>query len=171
MTPPPSPAPDTGAPGRADEAAPPDPADLATRRATPTGVVRWAFLAFGFLCVGVGMVGVVLPGLPTTVFMLLALWAFARSSRRFHDWLYHHPRFGPPLRNWTLYGVVPRRAKIAAIATMAASAALIGVVWRNLPLWMAATGIMTAVALWLASRPERAYAGEPGPAERPEDGS
>jgi uncharacterized membrane protein YbaN (DUF454 family) len=75
----------------------------------------------GWLFVGIGAVGVVVPGLPTVPLMLAALWCFARSSRRFHDWLYHHPTFGPPLQDWHDHGVIPLRAKVVAMITMSAS--------------------------------------------------
>ena len=55
---------------------------------------RYAMLGFGWICVGFGIVGVFLPVWPSTVFFLLALWAFSNSSQRFHNWLYTHPRFG-----------------------------------------------------------------------------
>jgi len=82
---------------------------------------RPLLLIFGWTNVGIGMVGIVLPGLPTTVFLLMALWAFSKSSARFHDWLYTHPRLGPPLRNWHQHGVIPLRAKLLAISMMTAS--------------------------------------------------
>jgi hypothetical protein len=79
------------------------------------------YLLLGFLFFGLGAVGTVVPGLPTTVFMLLALWAFARSSERFHQWLYHHRLFGPPLQEWHNYHVIPLRAKVLAVTMMAGS--------------------------------------------------
>lgn len=82
---------------------------------------RGLYLAAGLTCVGLGMLGVVLPVLPTTPFMILALWCFARSSQRFHDWLYHHRLFGPPLQKWDRYGVIPPIAKIASVSAMAVS--------------------------------------------------
>ncbi len=65
----------------------------------------------------------IVPGLPTVPFMLVALWLFARSSQRFHDWLYGHAVFGPPLRQWRAHGVIPIKAKVAAIVSMVASLA------------------------------------------------
>jgi hypothetical protein len=78
-------------------------------------------LAAGWLMVALGFVGIFVPGLPTVPFLLVALWAFSKSSERFHGWLYNHPRLGPPLRDWREHGAIPARAKIAAVATMAAS--------------------------------------------------
>jgi uncharacterized membrane protein YbaN (DUF454 family) len=73
----------------------------------------------GWLFFGIGAVGVVVPGLPTTTFMILALWAFSKSSKRFHDWLYEHPLFGPPLQNWVQHRVISVRVKVIALLTMA----------------------------------------------------
>jgi len=83
--------------------------------------MRYLYLLLGWCFFGVGAVGAVVPGLPTTPFMLLALWAFSKSSRRFHDWLYAHPLFGPPLQQWCSHRVIPRNAKILSVSTMVVS--------------------------------------------------
>lgn len=82
---------------------------------------RPLLLILGCLMVALGFVGIFVPGLPTVPFLLVALWAFSRSSERFHDWLYNHPRMEPPLRDWREHGAIPLRAKILAVATMAVS--------------------------------------------------
>ncbi|WP_028008561.1 YbaN family protein [Solimonas flava] len=116
--------------------------------------MRYALLALAFLSLALGIVGIFVPGLPTTVFVLIAGWAAARSSPRFHDWLENHPRFGPMLRNWRQTGAVSRRAKWSATAMMSLSAAIL---FATAPqLWIAelATAIMATVAVWLWLRPE-----------------
>jgi uncharacterized membrane protein YbaN (DUF454 family) len=78
---------------------------------------------FGLGCVSVvlGVIGIVLPGLPGTVFLILAAWCFTRSSPRFEAWLLDHPRLGPPVRRWRERGAIPRAAKGFACASLAAS--------------------------------------------------
>ena len=79
------------------------------------------YFSLGWLFFFLGSLGVVLPVLPTTPFMLLALWAFSKSSQRFHAWLYQHRFFGPPLQQWDKYRVIPLAAKVVAISVMIAS--------------------------------------------------
>lgn len=79
-------------------------------------LVRGVFLCLGFGFVALGLVGVALPVLPTTPFLILALACFARSSERLERRLLDHPRFGPPLRAWRERGAIPRRAKLMALA-------------------------------------------------------
>src|SRR5690606_33222212 len=115
---------------------------------------RWCWRALALSFVGLGLVGVIVPGMPTTVFMLLAAWAAARGWPALHDWLLAHPRFGPPIHRWREQGAVPRRAKWLATATMAVSMALICV--AAAPMWVkwSVPPLMCAVLLWLWSRPE-----------------
>ena len=84
-------------------------------------MVRATYFVLAWIFFALGAIGVVVPGLPTVPLMLVALWLFARSSQRFHDWLYHHRVFGPPLQEWRDHGVIPVRAKVVAVVTMIAS--------------------------------------------------
>jgi uncharacterized membrane protein YbaN (DUF454 family) len=119
-------------------------------------VRRWLWLCLAYLCLGLGVIGIFLPGLPTTPFVLLAAYAAARGSNRLHAWLLAHRVFGPMIRDWEATGSVSRRAKYWAIGTMALCA---GIFFLTAPKWwMAATGtgIMAIVGTWLWLRPEPA---------------
>ncbi|MEE2525696.1 YbaN family protein [Hyphobacterium sp. HN65] len=80
--------------------------------------LMWA--AAGGLALGLGALGVFLPLLPTTPFILLAAFAFARSSPRLHNWLLEHRVFGPLIGNWRRYGAISRQAKIAGLISLLA---------------------------------------------------
>jgi len=120
------------------------------------GPARGALLLLGFVCTAVGIAGIILPGLPGTVFLLIAAWAFSRSSERFHLWLYEHPRFGRTVRDGHAHRVIPPRAKAAALSMMAVTAVglvlLSGGDWRMPAI---SVGIMAVVALWIVTRPSR----------------
>lgn len=73
--------------------------------------MRVIWLIFGLVSVSLGLLGVVLPLLPTVPFMLLAVFCFARSSEPLHDWLVHHPQFGPGIRDWHERGAISLKAK------------------------------------------------------------
>lgn len=78
--------------------------------------MRSVYLVLGLLAVGLGFLGLFLPVLPTTPFLLVAVACFARSSSRLERWLLEHPRFGPTLRDWRERGAIPRRVKATALA-------------------------------------------------------
>jgi uncharacterized membrane protein YbaN (DUF454 family) len=79
---------------------------------------RALYLAAGLVAVGIGIVGVVTPGLPGTVFLIVALFCFKRSSPRLERWLLEHPRLGPTLRDWELHRSIRPRTKVVAIVLM-----------------------------------------------------
>ena len=80
--------------------------------------MRAIWLMAGLTCVGVGGVGVVVPGLPTTVFFIMAAWCFSRSSRRLEQWVLDLPRIGPMVRDYRAGLGMPKRAKIMAISSI-----------------------------------------------------
>lgn len=83
--------------------------------------LRQALLvAAGLLALGFGLIGVVLPGLPTTPFVLLAAACFARASPRLHCWLTQHRFLGPMVRDWEAHRSLPLRVKWIAISMMGA---------------------------------------------------
>ena len=75
-------------------------------------------ISLGWLCVSLGFIGIFIPGIPTTIFLIIALWAFTKSSKKLRYWLLHHKKFGPILKNWQEHKVVPRRAKILMVVLM-----------------------------------------------------
>ncbi len=118
--------------------------------------VRHGLFAFGVVCVGLGIAGIMLPVMPGTVFFLAALWAFSRSSPRFHRWLYHHPRLGAPLRQWHAHRVIPLRAKVMAVSTMAFSLLLVTLfVAEDWMLPSILGAILAAVSTYIVTRPHR----------------
>ena len=115
---------------------------------------RGFWLGLGLVLVAIGFVGLFVPLLPTTDFLLLALPCFARSSPRLESWLRYHPRFGPTLRAWQETGAVPRHAKIAACFGMAAGFTMFCWFVRP-PTWGAVSigGLLLASCAWIARRP------------------
>jgi uncharacterized membrane protein YbaN (DUF454 family) len=111
--------------------------------AIPPPRKRWLYFALGWVFFALGILGAMLPVLPTTPFMLLALWAFSKSSPRFHDWLYHHRVFGPPLQRWRRERVIPWWTKAIALASMALSTAYVAFVVR--PPWYALLAMAAVV--------------------------
>ncbi|MBF7954719.1 MULTISPECIES: DUF454 family protein [Rahnella] len=85
---------------------------------------RILLITVGWLCVVLATLGVVLPLLPTTPFLLLAAWCFARSSPRFHHWLLHRSWFGSYLRHWQTYRALPKGAKPKAVALIVVTFAI-----------------------------------------------
>ncbi|MBL6951153.1 MAG: YbaN family protein [Alphaproteobacteria bacterium] len=120
----------------------------------PSTSMRRLMLALGLVCTALGIIGIILPVMPGTVFLLIAAWAFSRSSERLHLWLFQHPRFGRTIREWHLYGVIPVRAKVVAITMMAGSFAYVAMTLNDnwiIPALVGAT--LVPVAIWIASRP------------------
>ena len=106
-------------------------------------LLRYTLFAIGWLSVALGVIGIFLPVLPTTPFLLLAAACFARSSPRFYQWLVDHPRLGPWIRDYLDGNGIPLKGKVYAIGLMWLS---IGVSCYLVPLpW--ARGFMLLSAL------------------------
>lgn len=118
------------------------------------GATRILFLVLGLCFVGLGLLGAFLPVLPTTPFMIIALACFSRSSQRFHDRLYNHPLFGPTLRTWHQYQVIPLVVKVMAITAMGISFIYM-VFMTNVPvIAVICTGLFIIYGAWyILSKP------------------
>jgi uncharacterized membrane protein YbaN (DUF454 family) len=115
--------------------------------------MRQLWLLAGGIALTLGLAGVVLPVLPTTPFMLVAAFCFARSSPRLHDWLLQHPLFGPPILNWQEHGAISLSAKRLSIGTMAVVFAVsvwVALSWKIL---LAQAVLMAIGAGFILSRP------------------
>lgn len=114
---------------------------------------RWAWWLLAYVSLGIGIAGIFVPGLPTTVFVLISAWAASRGSERLHRWLLHHPRFGRAIADWQQHGAVSRKAKWLASAAMLLCA-LVVLCCVPLP-WVKvlSIGCMAGVCLWLWQRP------------------
>jgi len=98
-------------------------------------------------------VGAVLPLLPTTPFLLVATFAFARSSPRLHAWLIEHPHLGPPINDWHTQRAISRKAKVAAVATMIATLAISVALDVARTILIIQLLVLTCVAAFILSRP------------------
>ncbi len=107
-----------------------------------------------------------MPLLPTTPFLLLALWCFARSSKRFHDWLYNHARFGPYLQDWRYHSVIPPKAKFLSVTMMGVSFVLVAT-RDGVATWLlvVVAVVLLSVAAYILTRPSHrpkpAYLADP----------
>ena len=118
-----------------------------------TGARRYALLACGCCNVALGLIGAVVPGMPTTIFLIIALWAFSRSSPRLRRWLYDHSRYGQALREWDRHGIITLRAKRLAAATMLVSLEILAMLASSWIVPLSAGAVMAAVMAFIATRP------------------
>ena len=114
---------------------------------------KW-YLALAYVALGLGLVGLVLPVVPTAPFLILSAWAAMRGSRKMHRWLRQHKQFGPMIRAWEDQGAVSRRAKWVATISMAAGAAWFFYLLENQWIAVGLSVVLAAVAVWLWMRPE-----------------
>ena len=116
---------------------------------------RTILISLGLLCVGLGFVGVFVPGIPTTIFLIIALWAFTKSSKKLRHWLLNHKRFGSILNNWQEHKVVPRRAKILMVVLMSLAVILFYYSLQSLILTIGLIIILVSVAIYVISLPSK----------------
>lgn len=109
--------------------------------------------AAGWLAFSLGIIGLALPVMPTVPFLLLAAYCFEKGSPRVHGWLVHHPRFGPPIRDWQQHKVIRWRFKLMAVTCMAVSLTYVWI-YRDIALGLKCViaAIMATVALYILTR-------------------
>jgi len=115
--------------------------------------IRFLWLLVGLTSVAVGVVGVVLPLLPATPFLLVAAFAFARSSERLSIWLRDHRTFGPLINNWNRDGSIDRRSKRTALIIIAATPVITWLL--EAPMWIVGIQLvmLSAAAIFILTRP------------------
>lgn len=116
--------------------------------------MRWLWFMTGWLMVALGFIGALLPVMPTTIFLMMAVACFARSSPRFEQWLLQHPQFGPPLRQWREEGAISRKGRRMAFIGMAAGYVIFWLSAR--PGWGQGLGVaafFVAGAVYVGTRP------------------
>ena len=127
-------------------------------------LVRTLFNIAGAVALGLGLLGIFLPLLPTTPFVLLAAACFARGSEHFHQWLLTNRTFGPMVYEWERHRSLPYRTKLTAIVLMSLTMA-ISIVFFVRPLWLKITLALfgVALALWMYRIPSRDRPSRPSP--------
>ncbi|MDO5542380.1 MAG: YbaN family protein [Acinetobacter sp.] len=112
----------------------------------------WRSLVVIFVILG--FIGALLPGMPTTVFLILAAWASSRGWPQMDNWLLNHPKYGSTLRDWRTNGTVPRKAKWFATIMMSISAVIMLFTTAPVAVKIFTNTTMLMVCIWLWLRPE-----------------
>ena len=112
----------------------------------------WRSLVVIFVILG--FIGALLPGMPTTVFLILAAWASSRGWPQMDNWLLNHPKYGSTLRDWRANGTVPRKAKWFATIMMSISAVIMLFTTAPVTVKIFTNTTMLVVCIWLWLRPE-----------------
>lgn len=123
-----------------------------TRRIRP--FQRPLLFAAGWIFTTLGVIGLILPLMPGTIFLIVAAWCFSQSSPRFEAWLLGHPRLGPQVLRWRQTGSIARKVKYIACGSMLLSFAIL--TWTSAPpiaLWVSGACLLAA-GTYVASRPE-----------------
>jgi uncharacterized membrane protein YbaN (DUF454 family) len=120
------------------------------------GLAKPLYLAVGWVSVVLGAIGVIIPILPTTPFLIVAVWAFSRSSPVFAERIRNHSVVGPYIRDWQDHGIIPVKAKMLACLMMGTASLYLNT-WSQAPKWVGigASVIMGGIAVYVVTRPSR----------------
>jgi uncharacterized membrane protein YbaN (DUF454 family) len=116
-------------------------------------MARTIFLVCGLLALGMGLIGIALPILPTVPFLLLAAFCFARSQPAWEQRLLDHPRYGAALRDWRERQAIRRPAKVAALGAMSAGVVFTGLT-IGFPWVLVSVAVLTICGSWIWTRAE-----------------
>ncbi len=111
----------------------------------------WAIA--GGIALLLGLIGIPLPLLPTTPFLLLAAFCFSQSSVRLHNWLMNHPRLSPPIKDWQRHGAISFKAKLMAAVSMGAALLISYLLEAPLYIILIQVVVLICVSVFLFSRP------------------
>ncbi|WP_372964439.1 YbaN family protein [Marinobacter sp.] len=114
---------------------------------------KTGFRILAYISAGLAVVGVVLPLLPTTPFVLLAAYFASKGSPAFAQWLERHPRFGPAIEQWRHHRAIPARAKILACSMMAVSWSVLLLLGSPLLVLVISGLFLSVVAVYMVTRP------------------
>lgn len=109
-------------------------------------IIRRMIFIFGWFSLAMGVIGIFLPLLPTTPFVLLAAACFARSSPKFYAWITSHPHFGPPIANYLAGNGLPLKAKLMAVGLLWVSVGFTSLILVSL-IWAKVAMLVTALAV------------------------
>ena len=122
---------------------------------TKNPLLRYLWLALGLFFTGLGFLGYLLPGLPGTVFILIAVYFFARSSPRFYNWLLNNRIFGQLIRDWRAGLGLPLRAKILAVTTIVMTIGFSAYVIPRVAVKLLVILCGVGVSMYLITRPTK----------------
>lgn len=103
--------------------------------------------------IGLGILGAFLPVMPTTIFLIMAAYFFARSSPKLYNWLINHPRFGPAIQNWQNNRAVSRNGKISAAVGMSMGILVLLFISKSLLASVLGTSFILICAAYVLTRP------------------
>lgn len=117
------------------------------------GLKRPIYLILGFISAVLGVIGVMLPVMPGTIFFIMSAYFFGKSSERFENWILSHPKYGPPVIRWQKYRAINKSGKRAALIGMSIGVICIG--FSSIPIKGKIIGILfiLACAIYVVSRP------------------
>lgn len=128
---------------------------IVTLASPASEMLRPVYLVLGFVMLALGIIGAFLPLMPTTIFLILATWFFARSSPRLENWVLSNRRFGPVIRDWREQGAMSTRAKILACSGIALGIVLFWIAARpGYWLWLGGAAFMGGCAAYILTRPK-----------------